>query len=59
MNTYYFQGMRFIPHYKDFDYDDFEIEAKDEEQVWRLLDRYTKRSLWKKVNITYINGIKQ
>lgn len=58
LNTYYFQGTRFIPGYNDFDFDDFLIDAKNEEEAWELLDKYTHRFTWTNVGIVEINGEK-
>ena len=57
-NTYYFQGVRFVPGYNDFDYDACTIEATSEKEAWELLDKYTKMFTWKSVGLTHINGVK-
>lgn len=54
-NTYTFQGMRFIPSYRDFDHDDVDIVAVSEEAAWKKLNENYK--YWKSVGITHINGI--
>lgn len=56
LNNYYFQGVRFVPGYNDFDYDDITIEAANEKEAWDLLDKYTKMRTWKSVALTHING---
>jgi hypothetical protein len=57
-NKYYFQGTRFVPGYNDFDFDDITIEAQNEEEAWKLLDKHTRRFTWRKVGIVEINGKK-
>lgn len=57
-NTYYFQGVRFVPGYNDFDYDNCTIEATSEKEAWELLGKYTKMFTWKRVGITHVNGVK-
>lgn len=57
-NKYYFQGVRFVPGYNDFDWDDCEVEATSEKEAWDLLDQYTRKRTWRSVGITHINGIK-
>jgi len=57
MNKYYFEGMRFIPGYNDFDYDEREITASSEKEAWELLDTHTKMFTWKSVGLTSVNGI--
>lgn len=57
-NTYYFQGVRFVPGYNDFDFDDCTVEATDEKEAWELLDKYTKMFTWKSACLTHINGVK-
>lgn len=57
MKKYYFQGIRWIPGYNDFDFDDFEIEAVDEKSAWEKLYQITKRT-WKSVGLTHIDGVK-
>jgi hypothetical protein len=59
LKEYYFQGMRFVPGYNDFDFDDFRVDASNEEEAWELLDKHTKLFTWKSVGITSINGVKQ
>jgi hypothetical protein len=56
-NKYYFQGMRFIPGYNDFDADDYEIEASNEQEAWDLLFKHTKKFTWKAVGLVSINGV--
>jgi len=58
INKYYFQGTRFVPGYNDFDFDDFEVEAMNEEEAWVLLDKYTKRFTWSRVGLTHVNDKK-
>lgn len=58
LNTYEFQGTRFIPGYNDFDVDDYEVEASSEKEAWELLDKYTKMFTWRRVGLMYINGIR-
>ena len=58
LNKYYFQGTRFVPGYNDFDFDDFEVEAKDEKEAWELLGKYTNMRSWTRVGIVEINGKK-
>ena len=53
LNTYYFQGTRFIPGYNDFDFDDATIEAANEEEAWKELNKNYK--YWKSVGLTHIN----
>ena len=48
-NTYYFQGVRFVPGYNDFDYDDCTVDATSEKEAWELLDKYTKMFTWKEL----------
>jgi hypothetical protein len=55
---YYFQGIRFVPGYNDFDFDDAEIEAVDEKSAWDKLYQLTKKFTWKRVSLTHIDGIK-
>lgn len=55
INKYYFQGIRWIPGYDDFDHDDYEIEAHSEAEAWTKLDKVCK--WWKTVGITHINGV--
>jgi len=57
-NTYYFQGVRFVPGYNDFDYDDCTVDATSEKEAWELLDKYTKMFTWKRVGLTHINSVK-
>ena len=57
-NEYYFQGIRFVPGYNDFDFDDCTISANSEDEAWKLLDKYTKMFTWKNVGLTHINGQK-
>jgi hypothetical protein len=54
-NTYYFQGIRWIPEYRDFDFDDFTILAKTVEEAWKLLDTETSLKTWKSVSLNEIN----
>jgi hypothetical protein len=58
LNKYHFQGMRFIPGYYDFDFDDYTIEAVNEEEAWKELFKMTKKFTWKSVGLTHINGEK-
>ena len=50
--------MRFIPGYNDFDADDYEIEAKTEQDVWDELFKFTKKFTWKSVGLVSVNGVK-
>ncbi len=50
--------MRFIPGYYDFDFDDYTIEAVNEEEAWKELFRITKKFTWKSVGLTRVNGEK-
>lgn len=58
MNEYYFQGVRFVPGYNDFDWDDFKCTANSEAEAWTLLDKFTGGWSWKRVKLTNINGVK-
>jgi hypothetical protein len=58
MKEYYFAGIRFVPGYNDFDFDDITIEATNEKEAWELLDKYTKRFTWKSVGLVSIDGVK-
>lgn len=58
MNQYYFEGLRFIPGYNDFDFYDIKIEAIDETTAWQELDRKTNAKTWKSVYLTKINDQK-
>ena len=58
LKKYYFQGIRWIPGYDDFDFDDYEIEAVDEKSAWDKLFQFTKKFTWKGVSLTHIDGIK-
>lgn len=56
LNTYYFEGVRFIPSYRDFDVDDATIEAANEIDAWaELFKRY---KFWRVVSLVEVNGIK-
>lgn len=55
MKKYRFQGIRWVPGYNDFDWDDYEIEANSEAEAWTKLDKVSK--YWKAVIITHIDGI--
>lgn len=57
VNKYHFEGIRWIPSYRDFDADGCIIEAVDEKSAWQELARQYKNT-WKDVQITSINGIK-
>jgi hypothetical protein len=57
MNTYYFQGIRWIPSYRDFDYDDYKIVAESTEKAWQILDQMTTLKSWKSVSLTSINDV--
>jgi len=57
-NQYFFQGMRFVPGYNDFDHDDCTVTASSEKEAWDELFKYTKRFTWKSVSLTHINGVK-
>ena len=50
--------MRFIPGYNDFDADDYEIEAKTEQEAWDELFKFTKKFTWKSVGLVSVNGVK-
>lgn len=54
-NTYTFQGIRWIPSYRDFDHDDVDIEAANEKEAWDILNKTVK--YWKSVGITHINNV--
>ena len=56
MNTYYFQGVRWIPSYRDFDFDDCEITAETAEKAWEKLDKMTTLKTWKTVGLITINN---
>lgn len=58
LNTYHFQGMRFVPSYGDIDFDDCTIDAYTQEEAWQKLDELTKMFTWSRVGITHINNIK-
>ena len=58
MNEYYFQGVRFVPGYNDFDWDDFKCTANSEAEAWNLLAKFTGKWSWKSVRLTNINGVK-
>lgn len=57
MNTYYFQGVRWIPSYCDFDFDDYKIVAETVEKAWQTLDQMTTLKSWKSVSLNSINGV--
>ena len=57
-NTYYFQGVRFLPGYNDPDYADFTIEAASEKEAWELLDKHTKLFTWKDVILMHTDDVK-
>ena len=59
MNTYYFQGVRWIPGSRtlgDFDFDDCEITAETAEKAWEELDKMTTLKTWKTVGLITINN---
>ena len=56
MNTYYFQGIRWIPSYRDFDFDDCHIVAENAKEAWKKLDQQTNLKMWKTVGLLTING---
>lgn len=51
MNTYYFEGIEFVPGYNDFDFSEAWIKADTEEEAW---DRI-KKGYWKSVYLVSIN----
>lgn len=53
-NKYYFEGIRWIPSYEDFDYDNYAIEAENEDEAWEKLFSFTNKKFWKTVSITKI-----
>ena len=53
MNTYTFEGVRFMPGYNDFDWDQVEIRAESEKEAWELLNKRYKH--WKRVGIVNIS----
>jgi hypothetical protein len=55
---YYFQGIRWVPGYDDFDFDDCTIDASDEKSAWDKLFQLTKKWTWKNVSLTHIDEIK-
>jgi hypothetical protein len=55
MNKYYFEGMRWIGSYGDFDYDCFEVEAMNENDA--LKELLEKSSNWSSVFLTKVNGV--
>jgi hypothetical protein len=57
-NKYYFQGIRWVPSYRDFDFDDYTIEAVDEKTAWDKLFEFTNKSTWKNVSLTHVNDVK-
>ena len=58
LNTYYFQGIRFVPSYGDTDWDECELKAANEKEAWERLDKLTKMFTWRSVGLTHINGVK-
>ena len=52
-----FEGMRFIPSYRDVDYDCFVINAENVGEAWLKLEQLTKRT-WRNVGITKIKVVK-
>lgn len=52
MNTYIFEGVRFMPGYNDFDWDQVEIRAGSEEEAWELLNK--RYNHWKRVGIVSV-----
>lgn len=57
MNTYYFQGVRWIPSYCDFDFDEYKIYAETAEKAWEILDNMTVLTTWKSVSLNAINNV--
>ena len=53
LNKYFFQGIRFIPGYNDFDHDDATIHAANEADAWKELNKNYKHR--KGVALTHIN----
>ena len=57
MDKYFFQGVRWIPSYRDFDFDEYEITAETAEKAWELLDKMTVLKSWKSVSLISINNV--
>ena len=55
LKKYYFEGVRWIPGYNDFDFDDYTVTASSEPQAWVELDRATK--FWKTVTLVSVTDI--
>lgn len=55
LNTYQFSGIRWIPDYKDFDYDEVFIKATDSESAHTEVLKVYKN--WQSIQLTHINGI--
>lgn len=51
MNTYYFQGVQFVPNYNDFDFSEVWIDAKTEKEAWEEINK----GYWKSVFLVSIN----
>lgn len=56
LNTYEFEGKRYIPSYEDFDFDSTTIQAYSEEEAWEKLD--WRNNGWAKVSLVSVNGEK-
>lgn len=56
LNTYSFSFYAWIPSYRDFDFDDIEIEAATESEAWAIFNKTVK--FVKSAGINSINGIK-
>ena len=46
MKKYKFEGMRFIPSYNDFDFDECVVEALNEEEAYEKLFTLTNKDSW-------------
>jgi hypothetical protein len=57
LHEYYFQGIRWIPSYGDFDQDDVTVKAKDIPSAWEEFDKLKMKN-WKSVGITHVDGEK-
>jgi hypothetical protein len=53
-----FEGIRFIPSYRDVDYDCFVVDAENAKEAWLKLDQFTKRWTWRVVSLTKIKVLK-
>jgi hypothetical protein len=52
-HEYYFEGIKWVPGYGDFDQDDDTVIATSKEEAWKKL-----RGTWKGVALVSIDGIK-